>query len=197
MNIDDLETGDMILFSGNYFISKIIEYFSGSKYSHVAVIIKNPDFFDDKLEGLYILESGYENKPDSENDRYKFGVQLTNFKEMALNYSGNIYVRKLHCNRDQDFYNKINQIHSDVHNLPYDLNIIDWIKAKFDIEIGFTQKKNTFWCSALVSYFYVKLGFLNKSIPWTLISPQELSSSSDKLQFENCKLDDDKLIIIN
>ena len=197
MNIDDLETGDMILFSGNYFISKIIEYFSGSKYSHVAVIIKNPDFFDDKLEGLYILESGYENKPDSENDRYKFGVQLTNFKEMALNYSGNIYVRKLHCNRDHDFYNKINQIHSDVHNLPYDLNIIDWIKAKFDIEIGFTQKKNTFWCSALVSYFYVKLGFLNKSIPWTLISPQELSSSSDKLQFENCKLDDDKLIIIN
>ena len=141
MNIDDLETGDMILFSGNYFISKIIEYFSGSKYSHVAVIIKNPDFFDDKLEGLYILESGYENKPDSENDRYKFGIQLTNFKEMALNYSGNIYVRKLHCNRDQDFYNKINQIHSDVHNLPYDLNIIDWIKAKFDIEIGFTQKK--------------------------------------------------------
>ena len=116
---------------------------------------------------------------------------------MALNYSGNIYVRKLHCNRDQDFYNKINQIHSDVHNLPYDLNIFDWIKAKFDIEIGFTQKKNTFWCSALVSYFYVKLGFLNKSIPWTLISPQELSSSSDKLQFENCKLDDDKLIIIN
>ena len=36
MNIDDLETGDMILFSGNYFISKIIEYFSGSKYSLVA-----------------------------------------------------------------------------------------------------------------------------------------------------------------
>ena len=43
MNIDDLETGDMILFSGitlyqNYRI------FSGSKYSHAGVIIKNPDF---------------------------------------------------------------------------------------------------------------------------------------------------------
>ena len=97
-----------------------------------------------------------------------------------------------------DFYNKINQIHSDVHNLPYDLNIIDWIKTlNLILKLIYTKKENTFWCSALVSYFYVKLGFLNKSIPWTLISPQELSSSSDKLQFENCKLDDDKLIIIN
>ena len=83
------------------------------------------------------------------------------------------------------------------YNIPYDINPFDWIRADLNINIGNTQKRNTYWCSALVTYFYVKLGFLDKNVPWTLISPQELSSSSDKLKFENCKLDDDKLIIIN
>ena len=44
MNIDELETGDMILFNGNYMLSKVIEYFTNSIYSHIGVIIKDPCF---------------------------------------------------------------------------------------------------------------------------------------------------------
>ena len=32
MNINDLDTGDIILFSGNYITSDIIEYITNSKY---------------------------------------------------------------------------------------------------------------------------------------------------------------------
>ena len=71
----------------------------------------------------------------------------------------------------------------------------DWIKGYFKIDIGNTQKENTYWCSALVSFVYVELGFLDKNIPWTLISPKELSSSSNELKFINCKLDNDTQII--
>lgn len=191
MNIDDLETGDMILFNGNYMLSKIIEYFTHSIYSHVGVIIKDPCFENLFLKGIYVLESGYEPKGDPENDRVKYGVQLTKLDTFLNNYNGKIFIRKLHCKRNKIFYDKIIQIHSNVHNLPYDLNPIDWIKADFDIEIGNVQKNNTFWCSALVCYFYIKLGFLNNDIPWTLISPQDLSSYSNKLQFNNCVMDDD------
>ena len=73
------------------------------------------------------------------------------------------------------FYKKIDQIHSDVHNLPYDLNLFDWIKAGLNIKIGNVQK-NTYWCSALVCYIYIKLGFLENNIPWTLISPEDFNS---------------------
>jgi len=191
MNINDLETGDMILFNGNYFLSRFIEIITGSIYSHVAIIIKNPNFLGEKYEGTYILESGYEDKKDVENNRIKFGVQLTNFEELLKNYNGKIYVRKLNCERNHDFEQKVIDFHSDVHNLPYDLNPIDWFKAKFNIDIGNIQKKNTFWCSALVSYFYVKLGFLDNNIPWTLIKPQDLSSSSNTLKFINSTLTDD------
>lgn len=195
MKIDELETGDIILFSGNYFLSHIIEYFTNSIYSHTGIILKNPNLGDAKFKGIYLLESGFENTPDPENNRIKKGVQIINFEEKFKNYKGRIYVRKLHCTRDKNFYEKIIQIHSTVHNIPYDLNPIDWIKGYYKIDIGNTQKENKYWCSALVSFVYVELGFLDKHIPWTLISPKELSSSSNKLKFINCQLDDDKQII--
>ena len=69
MNISDLQTGDMILFNGNYFLSRIIEYITGSIYSHTAIIIKNPNFLGEQYQGTYIIESGYEDKKDVENNR--------------------------------------------------------------------------------------------------------------------------------
>ena len=195
MKIDELETGDIILFSGNYFLSYIVEYFTKSIYSHVGVVLKNPNLGDAKFKGIYLLESGFENTPDPENHRIKKGVQIINLEDKIKNYKGRIYVRKLHCTRNKKFYEKIIEIHSTVHNIPYDLNPIDWIKAYYQLDIGNTQKENTYWCSALVSFVYVELGFLDKNIPWTLISPKELSSSSNQLKFINCKLDNDTQII--
>lgn len=195
MNIDELETGDIVLFSGNYFLSHIVEYFTNSIYSHVGVILKNPNLGDATFKGIYLLESEREDTPDPENNRIKKGVQIINLEEKIKKYKGRIYVRKLHCTRDKKFYEKIIQIHSAVHNIPYDLHPIDWIKAYYQLDIGNTQKQNTYWCSALVSYVYVELGFLDKNLPWTLLSPQDLSSSSNKLKFINCTLDDDKQII--
>ena len=53
MKIDELETGDIILFSGNYFLSYIVEYFTKSIYSHVGVVLKNPNLGDAKFKGIY------------------------------------------------------------------------------------------------------------------------------------------------
>jgi len=197
MNIDDLETGDMLLFNGYYFLSRLIEYFTDSIYSHVGVIIVDPTFDNKILKGIYVLESGYEPVVDVENNRHKYGVQLTDLNTILNNYNGKLFVRKLHCIRSDMFYENLNQIHSDVHNLPYDFDPIDWIKAEFEINIGNVQKRNTFWCSALVVYVYIKLGFLCKNISWTLIKPQDLSSKSNKLLFYNCVLDKDIELLNN
>ena len=40
------------------------------------------------------------------------------------------------------------------------------------------------------------MGFLDKNLPWSLITPQDLSSSSNKLIFYDCTLDDDTELII-
>ena len=182
-------TGDLLLLSctTNIF-SRLIEYFTNSPYSHCGIIIKDPKFTPKPMVGNFFLESGSESFPDAENHKIKIGVELVDLDEMISKYPGKIVLRKLDCNRNEEFYSKLSEIHKVIHNKPYDLDPIDWIKALIGDNSGNTQLTNRFWCSALVSYIYVQLGLLDKDTPWSLITPNDLSSSGKKLQFINCSL---------
>jgi hypothetical protein len=150
----------------------MIEYFTNSSFSHVENIIKDPTFTTPPLKGLYILESGIEEHPDVEDGRKKCGVQLVRLEDALAIPDCSFYYRKLHCAITTEFFNKLAQVHSEVH------------------------RDNTFWCSALASYVYYKLGLLPDSTPWTLIAPTDWSSyeSEYKVQFINCTLDNEIII---
>ena len=192
----ELETGDLLLFHGTSILSTILEYFGRSKYSHIGMIIKNPKFLNDKLkDGLYVLESSYGYKPDEEDHQIKFGVQLHKLEDI---YKPNtIYVRKLkNIIRDDIFYEKLKNIHNIIHNKPYDLHIMDWIMAEENISKPISinplwKITNRFWCSALISYVYLRLGWVS-DVNWSLVAPCEFSSKESKgsLLFI-CSLDDE------
>ena len=112
---------------------------------------------------------------------------------MIKNYPGDIYWRKLNCTRDSKFYDNLAQAHNDVHNLPYDIDPIDWLKGYLKIKHN-SQHKDRFWCSALLAYLYTKLGFLKSDTDWSIISPQEFSFKDNTLDFINCTLDDEIFI---
>jgi len=213
INLDELEleTGDILLFNHvknkttpfqmfDNFLSWAISYWTNSPYTHIGIVVKDPDFIDkdgvhNNYKGLYLLESNYEGTPDSEDNQIKFGVQLILLEVAIQNNYSNIYYRKLDCKRDDKFFEKFNEIHTKIHNKPYDINPVDWIKAAFNVDVGNVEKTNTFWCSALVSYIYVNLGFLDKDLPWTIISPEQLSSNgANHLTFKNCTVEKEKLI---
>lgn len=197
----EFNTGDILLFHGeDYFFSYVIEFFDKSPYSHIGIILKDPIYINPKLKGYYLLESGTETFPDAENNEKKFGVQISSLEKIFDDYTGKIYYRKLHCNRDNDFYTNLKKAHSIVHNRPYDLNPIDWIKAAFHIKTGNEQKKTTFWCSALTSFIYVMLNFLPNDIPWTIIAPIDFSQNKRSIlkdKFKHCSLDDEILVLSN
>ena len=107
----DFETGDIILFEHkktnkswkDYFydiLDGIIKGVTKSKYNHIGIVIKNPPW-DDKLKGLYFLESNTEPIPDAQDHRYKFGVQLIplDFVLQEKIKNNNLYYRKLHCSQ--------------------------------------------------------------------------------------------------
>ena len=192
MNQYDFNTGDILLLSCTkwyYPFSRLIEYFTNSPFSHCGIIIKDPTFTNPPKKGLFFLESGNEPFNDVENNKIKFGVELVSLEEMINNYPGKIYYRKLICNRNHEFYTILDNSHKVVHNIPYDLDPIDWCKALFDINIGNNQHIDRFWCSALVAYLYVKWGFLQPSLPWSIISPEQFSSTNTNLLFsQNCVL---------
>lgn len=178
---DEFDTGDILLFSDKTFIpSRIIEYCSGSKYSHAGIILKDPTYIRSDLKGLYILEStGLTDLPDVEEHKLKTGVQIRKLEDIYNEYDGAIFWRKLHISRDENFFKTMNDIHKSVHGLPYDFNIIDWVEALFNVQFQNVQITKTFICSALVTYIYLRLGLVENDTPWTIIRPKDLGTEFD------------------
>ena len=197
----ELQTGDLLLFRGNAWLSTLLEYFGKSKYSHVGIVIKNPKFINPDLEdGLYVLDSSWGYKPDCEDNSYYYGVQMHKLDDIISLYPKNsVNVRKVKANRDEEFYTKFKAIHDIVYRKPYDLHIMDWIEALENMEKPVAINslwKNThrFWCSALVCFVYYKLGWISE-VNWSIITPREFSSidSTGQLLF-TCILLDEELL---
>jgi len=196
----NLNTGDLILFhSKQSLFGSLIQYFTGTDYSHVGIILKDPTFLDKSLSGLYIWESGFEKCGDAEDKKYKLGVQITDFKKVfeASKKGSNIYIRKLITNKNIITNEKLKKIYDVVHNKPYDILPSDWLEAwlKYDSS---PQKKNRFWCSALTGYIYTKLGLLPSNFDWSISIPADFSTENSNKNFilkKNVKLS--KEIFIN
>ena len=80
-----------------------IGYFTKSKYTHSAIIIKDPCWRSD-LKGYYLLESNWEYFKDSEDNEIKIGVELVSLQKVfELNKDNKLWYRKLICKRDVSF----------------------------------------------------------------------------------------------
>lgn len=196
---EEFETGDIILFSDiTYIPSRIIEWVTGSKYSHVGIVLKDPTYINPLLKGLYIFEStGLSSIVDSEDNKRKTGVQIRKLENVCNDYNGAIFWRKLHALRNDDFNKKIIEIHTKVYNKPYDIQPIDWLKSMFNNKHGDSQVMSRFFCSALVTYIYDVLGFVPSDTPWTIIRPKDFGTeniATNRIQFINCTVDNEVMI---
>lgn len=196
----ELDTGDILLFRGNQVVSRLLECFGRSKYSHVGMILKNPKYIRPDLpDGLYVLESSSNDTPDVEDHQFKIGVQIHRLEDILREFSkGSVYVRHVACQRDEAFYERLKEVHEEIHNKPYNLNPADWIRAEWNLihplEVNPAyQKTEAFWCSALLCYLYGRLECLETEMDWTLIAPREFSSEEGTLLRFRCPVSKDTL----
>ena len=200
-----LQTGDILLYNTSFWYSRVIEMVTHCDYSHVSIILKAPVWLDGKYkEDYYVLESGTEEVSDHS---ISSGVQIYPLKNVYEQYAyenfGHLYTRKVSSTIDlEELKEKIKKGFEIVKGRPYDFNPIDWIIAFHDLnkdlaEIKNEQKIDRFWCSALVSFIMVECDFLDKSVPWTIISPSDFCcwNKIKRLSFQNCKLDEDRFLL--
>jgi hypothetical protein len=202
----NLQTGDILLFSSNLgIIDRLLKSCTKSKFTHVGIILKDPVYINLKLKGYYLLQSGLEPFEDAEDNKKKYGVQISDLNDVFNEYkngiNGQVFLRRLIIERNNDFYHKIKEIHDIVHNKPYDLDPFDWIIGKLELELNDKipikgHIKDKFWCSALASFIYVKLGLLDQNLPWSFIAPNQFSSTDKKELNFLCNLEDDICINI-
>ena len=188
----NLKTGDILLFDyegGGLFglFTSAIKYFTNSEYSHVAMVLKDPEFIHPSLKGYYIWESSWEGKPDPQDNKIKLGVQITPFEEIYNHYklkNSKIVVRRI--NNNEYFTNdKLNAIHKVVYDKPYDLVPKDWIDEIFHKD-AHPQKTDRFWCSALIGYIYTKCNILDSKTDWSGLRASDFSEKyKNNLQFIN------------
>jgi len=188
MDINDLETGDILLFDESPYscclcmLDNLIKTCTNSVYSHSAIVLKNPPWIQNK-PGLYIWESTYHGHPDPQDNIIKFGVQTTPITQYLQDYPGTvrIYVRKCYASQlwtDE----KLLQIHTQVYGKTYDILPQDWFEALIQVDL-FEPRTNTFFCSALVAYILVKVGMITSDTNWTKVSPRQLSVEGDNIKW--------------
>lgn len=93
MNIENqLKTGDILLFQGESGSSKLISFFTRSKFTHVSFVWKCPITFE-----CYLFESDYTTGSKLIVDEHCLGAgsHLVSLKEKLKYYKGNVYWRKL------------------------------------------------------------------------------------------------------
>lgn len=198
MTTQTIQTGDILLCRGSGWVSKVIEWVGTSSYSHVGILVVAPHFLCDTLtDGIYVWDSSYGTTPEAEDGTIRFGVQLQRIEDIVPQYSpGSLFVRHAQATRDDLFYTTLTDIHKEVHAKPYDVHVMDWIAAKlnmsnpFDVS-PFWKHTNRFWCSALVGYIYLRLGWIT-DVNWSLLAPREFSSieSTGQILF-TCILSDE------
>lgn len=198
--LSSCQSGDIILFDGSWWLSRLIEWGQNSHYSHVGMILRSPTYIREDLSGIYLLQSGYDKTPDILTGKCHLGVQITpieGIRDEMIKDGGSLWVRCLHCSKGLLFEERVKSALSIVKDDSYDLDPVDWIKGRFDIEIGDTQRTNTFFCSALIAYMYVQMDLLESSLPWSIISPRHFSAKeNEQLSFINCSLEEDEQIIL-
>lgn len=176
LEINNLKTGDILLLSGKWswnpmnWIDKIVEFWTGSPYSHCGMILKDPTWINPSMTGLYLWESNYEGTPDPQDDKVKLGVQITPIDIVLKGRHQSIFVRQLFGYKDKLTIPILQKIHKIVYEKPYDLNLIDWLSAY--LRKSFEKPKDSrFFCSALLGCIYTEAGLLDKNTNWTLLRP--------------------------
>lgn len=173
MDIETLDTGDIVLFyDSKSIISRLIDYFGGSDYSHVGMIVKNPSWI--AQPGIYLIQSGREPIPDVETHNIRMDVSMFLFSDVVQSYEGIVHVRRLSKPYNIDM-KRMAEIHASVHAMPYNTNPIDWLCVLMNVTGG-REVQTRFWCSALVAFIYVQLKLLPADYPFTYAKPGAFAS---------------------
>lgn len=158
---NELQTGDLIFCSGNYFFSKLIQKFTKSVWSHVGIIYK-----DENLDRILVLES-----------EKLYGVRLAPLSKYVKDYhgknkpyKGKVIIARVNTTTD---YKQAISFGMDELTKPYDN--VEVIRIAIRILFGITRRETNrnYICSELVQECFKKENIFFKDND-TKISPDDI-----------------------
>ena len=174
-----LETGDIVLFSGKGGISAGIKWFTISKWSHVGMVVRLPDW-----NMVLLWESTtLSNIADVMDGKAKQGVQLVALSERLRTYGGEAAIRRLSVKRTAAMNNALMRLRQEVKGRPYETSKVELVKAAYDGWWGEnTENLSSLFCSELVAEAYQRMGLLSnakRALASNEFTPKDFSAAAD------------------
>ncbi len=170
-----LRTGDLVLFSGRSPFSYMIRLATMSKWSHVGMVVKLPEY-----DFLTLFESTTSDCiRDLGTQEIKNGVQLVPLSERIELYSGDIAVRRIQGEHydEKAFVDAVMSVRKRLQNRPFDPDKLELLRAAYDGPFGTnTEDLSAIFCSELVVEVYKHLGLLDADIPSNEYTPVDFSA---------------------
>jgi len=148
---DQLQTGDVLLFSGRGFASLLIRLRTWSWSSHVGMVSR----VGTNKQDVMVWESTKLTGID--------GVQISLLSVRGKTYNGRIRVRQLHTRRDNEFYNTIHALRAEVEGTKYERN---WWELLGAAAIWRNVANIAYlFCSELVALAFKRWKILKNGVP--------------------------------
>lgn len=197
---DSLKTGDIVLFSGRYSMSKLVEKLEHSRWSHVAMVVRLPEYD----EPLLYEATALTNLEDLYFHDHITGPKIVNLLDRLKTYGQDVKpyepptyaIRRLSEPLPEEAVNTIKGILKDLHGLPNP----DEKRMIFEVLVGrylwIPTRMKDITCSAFIAYTYKKLGLLKSLKPINGYMPKDFSTDGH-LALTNVSLSDEIIIDIH
>lgn len=171
-----LKTGDIVLFSGKGGISTGIKWFTQSKWSHVGMVLRLPEW-----DVVLLWESTtLSNIADIESGRERKGVQLVPLSERIKKYKGEASIRLLDVERTPEMLTQLSILRAEIKGRPYEKDKIELIKSAYDGPFGENiEDLSSLFCSEMVAEAYQRMGLLAEEPPSNEYTPKDFSDEGE------------------
>lgn len=184
---DELDTGDIVLFSGSGFISKIIQIVTKSEFSHVGMVVKIKEW-----DMLLLFESTTLSKVKHvETGKRTQGVQLVSLSDRIKCYkAGKVTFRKLQgVDRSPEMLKTFKNFRKEVQGRPYEKSKWELFCSAYDF-IGGKNKENllSLFCSELIAEMYQRwVLFISDENNWKFKPSNEMTPANFGKQLLLCR----------
>lgn len=180
---ETLRTGDLILLSGQLFTSELTQLIQGSKWSHVAMVIR-PEDIGIEYPRLVLWESNtLVNLKDVGFDQAKVGPMLVDLEERihtdkVEKYDDLFQIRYLdhgHFNTDE-LHDRLKSFIQKSHASGYPKSELQMFKDVFDgLFKNEDPEPSEYFCSELIADTYIHMGLMTSDYVANSYVPKDFS----------------------
>jgi len=166
----NLKTGDIVLFSGNSWASSFIKFFSGSKWSHIGLVVKVDDY-----DITLVWESTtLTDIPDITTGSPKKGVQTVPLSSRHKTYDGKMAVRHLNTSITATMKSNLCTLRKQLMGRPYEQSEIELASSLLDFgKFDNKEDLSSLFCSELVAESLQCMGIIPDKYPSNEFTPKD------------------------